>query len=78
MRRDLDRDEEVVLTAIALSTLQRWQIDDRRRRKLWRELSKHGFDIAILVEKAIVEETPIELTVNPDWIPPLDRPFKLR
>jgi hypothetical protein len=20
----------------------------------------------------------IELTVNPDWIPPLDRPFKLR
>lgn len=35
-----------VAPGIALSTLQRWQIDYRRRRNLWRDLSKHGFDMA--------------------------------
>lgn len=31
----------------ALNTLQRWKTDYRRRRNLWRDLSKHGFDIAL-------------------------------
>ena len=34
-----------VAPSIALSTLQRWKVDYRRRRNLWRDLNKHGFDI---------------------------------
>ncbi len=34
-----------VAPGIALSTLQRWKTDYRRRRNLWRDLSKHGFDV---------------------------------
>ncbi len=46
------------------------------------ELQKENSMLIRLEQRGFIRRVPhqargIELTVNPDWIPPLDRPFRL-
>lgn len=40
-----------VAPGVAQSTLQRWKIDYKFRRNLWRDLGKHGFDVTLNFRK---------------------------